>query len=143
MIVRAGSGWQTVLADLSLILFMTTAAALGDAPVELPPGAAPPARDSLPALTQPIAVWTAGQGAPPLDDWLRQSAIDPRLQLTILAPQTAASDALALAAAAGRPARLVLEPGEGPVQALLGYDQAGLAQALQGDGANQPRTPAR
>ena len=28
MIARAGSGWQTVLADLSLILFMVTAAAL-------------------------------------------------------------------------------------------------------------------
>lgn len=39
MIARAGSGWQTVLADLSLILFMVTAAAVQDAP------AVPPAQD--------------------------------------------------------------------------------------------------
>lgn len=142
MIVRAGSGWQTVLADLSLILFMTTAAALGEAPVQSPP-AAPPSHANLPALAQPVAVWTAGQGAPPLAEWLRQSGSDPRLQLTILAPQSAATAALALAAAAGRPARLVLEPGAGPVQAMLGYDQAGLARSLQRDGPNLPRIAAR
>ncbi len=31
VIARAGSGWQTVLADLSLILFMVMAAAVSDA----------------------------------------------------------------------------------------------------------------
>ena len=141
MIARAGSGWQTVLADLSLILFMTTAAAVRDAPPEKAPERAPQSA-SLPALAQPVAVWTAVPGAPALPLWLAGAGGDPRLRLTILAPPTAAAQALALAAAAGRPARVVLDPERsGPVQALLGYDQSGLAQTLQNQTSIPTRTP--
>ena len=141
MIARAGSGWQTVLADLSLILFMTTAAAVRDAPPEKAPERAPQSA-SLPALAQPVAVWTAVPGAPALPLWLAGAGGDPRLQLTILAPPPSAAQALALAATARRPARIVLDPDRtGPVQALLAYDQAGLAQTLQSQTSTPPRTP--
>ena len=133
MIARAGSGWQTVLADLSLILFMTTAAAVRDAPSGQPLEN-PPQTASLPVLAQPVAVWTGSPGAPVLAQWLAAAGTDPRLRLTILAPPAAAAQALALAGVAGRPARIVLDPDRsGPVQALLGYDQSGLAQTLQRD----------
>ena len=44
MIARVGSGWQTVLADLALILFMVTASAVSQAQDDPPPepGAPPP-----------------------------------------------------------------------------------------------------
>ncbi len=120
MIARAGSGWQTVLADLSLILFMITAAAASELPTAPAP---PPASITLPALAAPVAVWRAGPGAPSLHDWLISSAPDPRLRLTIMAGPEQASAALALAAIAGRPARILLEPQAGLPSAALTYDQ--------------------
>ena len=119
MIARTGSGWQTVLADLSLILFMITAAAASELPT------APPAPPSpvLPALGEPVAVWRAGPGAPSLRDWLASSGPDPRLRLTILAGPDQAQMALAMAAGAGRPARILLEPQAGVPSAMLTYDQ--------------------
>lgn len=138
MIARAGSGWQTVLADLSLILFMVTAAAVNDAPV-VPPsaGSAPTAP---PALADPVAVWR-GADAGELARWLKTQPADPRQRLTIVAPTNAAPLALELARGAGRPARLVIEPdGEGTPYATLTYDHsAGLARALQP--APQDRLP--
>ena len=119
MIARTGSGWQTVLADLSLILFMITAAAASELPT------APPAPPSpvLPALGEPVAVWRAGPGGPSLRDWLASSGPDPRLRLTILAGPDQAQMALAMAAGAGRPARILLEPQVGVPSAMLTYDQ--------------------
>ena len=128
MIARLGSGWQTVLADLSLILFMITAAAVAQAPAQ-PAQLAPP---MLPALGSPVAVWSAAPGGPDLLAWLAQNAGDPRLRLTIVAPPAAALDALALGAASGRPARVLIEPGmQGLPIATLTYDQAGLAHRLR------------
>lgn len=113
MIARAGSGWQTVLADLSLILFMVTAAALSE------PGAA----GEAPAMSQPVAQWRAGAGAPGLSAWLAAQAPDHRQQLTIVAPLAAAQLALDLARSVRRPVRIVLDPGaEGPPYAALAYD---------------------
>jgi hypothetical protein len=144
MIARAGSGWQTVLADLSLILFMTTAAAVSEAPADPAPVPVPQSA-SLPALAQPIAVWSAAPGGPGLAEWLRAAGGDPRLRLTILTSPAAAAQALKLSSQAGRPARVVIDPDRsGPVQAMLGYDQSGLAQSLQSGG--QPKAsqePAR
>jgi hypothetical protein len=132
VIARAGSGWQTVLADLSLILFMVTASAVNEAPP-----VQPSAPVVLPALAEPVAQWRAGPDAPPLAQWLALHP-DPRLGLTILAPPDAADAALALGSAAGRPARLVLEPGLSGLSATLGYDRA-LAQGLQSDTAKETR----
>lgn len=132
MIARAGSGWQTVLADLSLILFMVTASAVNDV-APTPP--ASPAPVSLPALGEPVAQWRQGPGVPGLAEWLAANP-DPRLRLTILARPDEAQAALALAAKAGRPARLVLDPDAGVLTAALTYDQA-LAQGLQSAAAKE------
>lgn len=131
MITRAGSGWQTVLADLSLILFMVTASSLGDKPAPAPPPSMP-ARPLVPALGEPVALWREGAGAPPLGEWLDRSGSDPRLRLTILAAPDQAARALSLAASSQRPARIVLDAGRSGVEAALTYDQGeALAQALQ------------
>ena len=133
MIARMGSGWQTVLADLSLILFMITAGAVSDAkhlPPEVPVKAlAIPA--AIQAMGEPVAVWSAAPGMPPLKDWLARTATDPRLRLTILTSSVGAQAALDLAKVSGRAARVVIEPGmQGAPLATLTYDQAGLAQPL-------------
>lgn len=127
MIARVGSGWQTVLADLSLILFMVMAGAVSESPANSP--SLPAAR--LPALAEPIAVWRAAPGSASLGDWLAADP-DPRLQLTIMAPPTLAREALVLSAAAGRPARVLIEPDAVGVSAALTFDRpAALARGLQ------------
>ena len=124
MIARAGSGWQTVLADLSLILFMVTAGAAAQAGPDAAP--APPLVD--PALGEPVAVWR--EAGDPLGTWLANQSNDPRQRLTIVVPYatdpaSAAPKALALAQSAGRPARLLFEPGgAGDAYATLTYDVA-------------------
>ena len=119
MIARAGSAWQTVLADLSLILFMVTAAAVSEAQ----PTGAPP------AFSEPVAQWRGEAGAPDLAAWLAAQPKDPRQQLTIVAPPAAAQAALALAAHSGRAARVLLDPRfEGPPLATLAYDSEGPAR---------------
>lgn len=114
MIARSGTGWQYALADLSLILFMVTAAGVSEAaPSEAPQG-------SL-ARGEPVAVWQAG--GPPLAEWLASQPPDPRQQLTIVAPLGAAEAALALAKASARPARVLLDPAvTGAPFATLAYD---------------------
>jgi len=127
MIARAGSGWQTVLADLSLILFMVTASAVS--PHGLGEPTAPP---SPSARSEPLAIWQSGPDAPPIGQWLRSQGADPRQQLTIIARYRPGEQALALeqasallrqAAAAGMQARLTLEPGEpAGIAASLAFD---------------------
>lgn len=121
--VRAGSGWQTVLADLSLILFMTTAAAVSEAPAE--PPAAPQLR--LPALGEPVAVWRSGPGGPSLNAWLAGEPADSRLRLTLVAAPSDGPAALAMAATATRPARVLIEPGlTSQPYATLTYDNGAM-----------------
>jgi hypothetical protein len=155
MIARPGqTGWQTILADLALILFMICASALsvaeGPAPAADKAQAAPlrlPVAPSRPAASHPVApsqqaepvgVWRDGPGAPPLAQWLADQAGDPRLRLSIVvryAPQSggraaALDQAAALARAAGpraATARLVVEPGAQPgASVALGYDAESL-----------------
>lgn len=136
MIVRAGTGWQTLMADLSIILFMVTAAALSQAgpgkalagPSQAGPrqsGAAPSQRG------EPIAVYRTGTGAPPLGEWLDTLPRDPRQLLTVVATYTAGkqTDALNRATALAIEAdkhgvltRVVVEPGAGDATASLAYD---------------------
>jgi hypothetical protein len=140
MIVRAGSGWQTLMADLSIILFMVTAAALS----QTKDGVAAPAPKPS-ARAEPLAVYRNGPGAPTLSQWLAAQSPDPRQQLSIVAhyppggQQAALAEAaqlLSQAGAAGISARLVVEPGEGGVVAILAYD-APVAQPL----LSSPQTP--
>ncbi len=152
MIARTvGGGWQTILADLSLILFMVTASALANAPdgplgtgdgdarphqnphpVPSTPAPAPdPAIAPLPQ-GEPVAVWRAGPGVPSLPRWLDDVARDPRLRLTITvhyAPggrSAALAQAQRLDAAAGARAgnaRIVVEPGlPAGANAAVAYD---------------------
>ena len=126
MIARAGSGWQTVLADLSLILFMVAAAVAAQAGSRA--GEVPQVKLVAPALGDPVAVWR--EGSEPLGPWLAGQSNDPRQRLTIVVPYaadpaSAAPKALALAQSAGRPARLLFEPGgAGDAYATLTYDVA-------------------
>jgi len=136
----AAMGWQTMLADLSLILFMVSAAAMADGPVKTPPPAAPKPVGAL-ARSEPLAVWRDAPGAPALGVWLAGQQADARQQLTITlryrpADQAAALErAAALAREAGKVAghaRIILEPVEragagGGVEALatLAYDRDG------------------
>jgi len=128
-------GWQTLLADLALILFMVTAAAMAASPPRQPKAPPPVAHREAPRA-EAAAVWRAGGDAPPLGRWLRETAPDPRQQLTIAIhyPGTsgALANALARAAAladeaeaAGFPSRVLVEPGEAEVVATLSYDRIG------------------
>lgn len=120
MIARMGSGWQTVLADLSLILFMVTATALSDSPAKAPP----PAPLALPALGEPVAVWRSEPGGLSLEDWLASQAADPRQRLTLVAAPADGPIMLNRAAQLARPARVLIEPGlSGPPYAALTFDR--------------------
>ncbi|MBB3359467.1 MULTISPECIES: hypothetical protein [unclassified Novosphingobium] len=149
MITRPGqTGWQTILADLALILFMICASALsvaeGPAPPAIraqaaplrappPPPAVQPVAPSLQA--EPVGVWRDGPGAPPLAQWLAEQAADPRLRLSIVVRyaagpggrEAALDQAASLARSAGQraaSARLVVEPGALPgASVTLGYDE--------------------
>jgi hypothetical protein len=120
VIVRAGTGWQTTLADLSLILFLVAAAGASRPP---PPRAEPPL-PPIPTLGQPVAIWRAAPDGPGLAQWLQTQPGDPRLRLTLVAGPEGLARVLVLAREAGRPARLVFEPGLGRDPfATLTYDQ--------------------
>ena len=153
---RAGSGWQYLLADLSLILFMVTAAALAsaeDAPAR-PATAAVAARQEtaspLSSQGEVLALYRAAPGAPPLRQWLHDQSADPRQQLTIVAQYRAGEQAQAMSQAAalaqdagdaGLRARIVVEPGQGGTTAALAFDspaasrnsatEVAMAQSLQ------------
>ncbi len=120
MIVRAGTGWQYALADLSLILFLVTASALAQAsqsrPVVQP--AAPPIAAAI--GSEPVAVWSASPQAPPLARWLGSVGADPRLEVQVVVRYASGGRAAAIAqaneiAVAGGPraaaARILVEPG--------------------------------
>ncbi len=137
MNARVGTGWQTVMTDLSLILFMLTAAALSQAP-DAEAGAAVRGEGAASELSQPVAVYAATRDAPPLDEWLAGQSRDPRQQLTIVAHYSvggqdaamAQATAMARAAgAAGMAARIVVEPGPArETSATLAYDSPAMPQ---------------
>lgn len=132
--------WQTILADLALILFMMTAAALANAPDGLllpgaarPVAAKPPAPPPAPSVRgEPVGVWRDGPGSPGLAAWLAQQGGDPRLRVSILVRHLAGRERAALAhaealvaraGARGAGARIVIEPGrEDGASVVLAYD---------------------
>ena len=135
MISRPSSGWQTVLADLSLILFLSSFAALSQAGEgkNAAPGPSPRA--------EALSVYRAGADAPSLEQWLADQQSDPRQLLTIVSTYRDGEQESAMAAAwalaeqaggVGRKARIVVEPGERNISATLAFDQPAeaLAHAL-------------
>lgn len=147
MIVRAGTGWQYALADLSLILFLVTASALAQAnsAPKAPPSAPPPAPIAAAFTTEPVAVWSAGEGAPPLAQWLAQVAADPRLEVQIIVRfadkkrDVAMAQAIELATEGGpraSAARILVEPGErAGASVSLNYASEGFAVPASGPAA--------
>lgn len=118
---RIGSGWQTVLADLSIILFMITASAASQARDD------PPAISGGFAMADPVAVWRPSPSGPTLAQWLSAQQADPRMRLTLFihAPAGGEGEALRLADTAAPEARVVVdrEPGP-PLEAILAFDQS-------------------
>ncbi len=153
--IAAGSrtNWQTTLADLALILFMVTAAAIAERPKDASaqvataaaaemPGSAESsrsARSAAPAQGEPMAIYRPAPEAPPLGEWLAAQQIDPRQHLTIVTRHrpggaaAAARAALVLeraATAAGHSARIVVEPAEtDDLIAVLDFDGRPPAEA--------------
>lgn len=143
-------GWQTTLADLALILFMVTAAAMAEKPDAADAAAEPVVAGApVPAGGEPLAIYRVAPNAPPIGEWLASQPRDPRQHLTIVARHAggdaadAARGALALAkeaAAAGRDARIVIEPAErGDLIAVLDFDgrQSGTGVASAAPSANE------
>ena len=106
------TGWQTLFADLSIILFMVTASAVKEAPAKpyLPPIEANFKEDAV-----PIAVWRDGAGAGSLRMWMAQQGKDPRVSFSMIIRyqeqqlQQSAVYALALAQHERANVRIVLE----------------------------------
>lgn len=129
MNLRSPLGWQVILADLSLILFISTATALGNQPA-----------NTLPS-THSQTVFSARLEGGNLADWLASYAPDARERLRIVifyrpggldAALSRAASAVRITAAAGRAASVTLEEGaaEG-MTAIYAFDtQETLARNL-------------
>ena len=140
MIPRPSHGWQVILADLSLILFIVIASAF-----IVPPEARdrPDSSDGHARLTtEATAIWRPQSGRS-LPEWLRRREADPRETVTITARYTDSgqaelvSDALNLLAeaeAAGFTPRMYVEHGtENELFATVSFVGMG-PSAVQKDG---------
>ncbi|MEE4540146.1 MAG: hypothetical protein V2J51_16840 [Erythrobacter sp.] len=131
MIARGGSGWQVILSDLSLILFLLAAASLaGVQPEHISKNENGPIAAMAPAQ----ALYRAQAGGPSLGEWLSHQQPDPRTTLTIFADHApgaedaawgAAQKLAASARGSGLRVRIILVEGHGgPLYASLAYDVA-------------------
>ena len=138
MIARLSTGWEVVLADLAMILFLVTAAALSQTDESAHGMPVSPQGEAL-------AFYSADSDAPPLREWLASQPGDARQQLTIVAQYGPGDQEAALRQAGelarearegGAQARIVIEPGEGGTTASLAFDtpRATLARGLLGSG---------
>lgn len=147
---RTGHGWQLILADLALILFLLTLSALPAAEAETGHRLADrAARDKeadgapLPEIAGAQALFRPVPGGPALGEWLAAQAADPRATLTVVATHPAGGEAQAwaraeaLAAEArarGTRVRIVITAGRtADLTAGLAYD-AQLAETEGGAG---------
>lgn len=135
---RIGTGWQTLMTDLSIVLFLITAGALAQQGPDAGVAAVAKPAQTPSQRSEPVAVYRAAPGAPPLGEWLASQPRDPRQMLTIVSTyakgqQNAALDlATGLAREAngvGQVARVVVEPGEGEATATLAYDSNAVSAA--------------
>lgn len=132
-----GQGWQLILADLALILFLLTLSALPASDTEgravpvgragVSPAARPAAIASAQALYRPV------EGGPDLAEWLALQPRDPRATLTVFARHRPGGEAAAWAAArelagqaraSGVAVRTIIAAGpEAETYASLAYDE--------------------
>lgn len=146
---RTGHGWQLILADLALILFLLTLSALP--PAEAETGrqlAARAAQEKAareedarprPEIAAAQALYRPVAGGPSLGAWLKAQAPDPRATLTIFSVHAPGEEAEAWARAealaaeargAGARVRTIIATGtEAEIYASLAYD-AQPAEAL-------------
>jgi hypothetical protein len=141
VIARLGSGWQTITADLALILFLVTAQATVSEPALS--GDLPPPQESEPAPTPtptPHAVEGSGMAVfrpgPGLDlkKWLAETRTDDRQSVTAIvrfpadgrgAAMGRAERLMAALEEAGARPRLVIEPAqEAETLVVIGYEGA-------------------
>ena len=90
--------WQTVLADLSLILFLVVASALDDNPAPVAAATRHPGETGETADVS-LTMWSPGTTAPPLAEWLAEQAPDESQRLAIVITYTKGGFDEALAAA--------------------------------------------
>lgn len=131
MILRPVHGWQLILADLSLILFLVTLTALvnSSSDEERRPATRP---TSDPQVAPAQALFRHVEGGPDLREWINEQTVDPRATLTIIAQHTDADrekvwrDTRGLAQSVkdtGVPVRVVItKGGRNDVYASLAYD---------------------
>ncbi len=128
--MRGLSSWQTALADLSLILFAVVASAYREDAGKSETGQTDPEVEL--ALGQPMGVFRAG-GDADLTRWLQTQAMGPGEVATVIvrhrpgeATQAAreAAELVAQIEAAGKPARLMVEPSSRPeTLVVIAFDQ--------------------
>lgn len=143
MIARAGPGWQIVLADLALILFVSALTALGmteeaedlEDPTHTPASKVDDERAGEIAQFAPAqALFRASPGGPDIGQWLDLQSPDPRSTLTIFANHAPGEAVRAwkiarewaeMAEARGISVRVVLSAGQRTeIHASLGFDAA-------------------
>lgn len=135
-LARTPPSWQLILADLSLILFLVSAAALSGSKGTKPGAETAASGSDAAALAPAQALYRPGPGLPTLAEWLAAQPRDPRAALTILAEhargeeERAWSDARAMAATAsalGVRSRVIIRQSErSAIHASLAYDQPAL-----------------
>ncbi|MFM7402668.1 MAG: hypothetical protein ACKO1N_00960 [Erythrobacter sp.] len=129
---RSGHGWQLILADLALILFLLTLSALpgaeanSDAPQGETRGPAMPEVAPAQALFRPVP------GRPGIAAWLASQTPDPRATLTIFTVHRPGGEAAAWAraqalageavATGARVRTIIMAGAEADLYASLAYD---------------------
>lgn len=139
---RLGLGWQVILADLALILFLLALSALPAAEADSRAGPVRPEIAPAQALFRPLP------GGPSLAEWLAAQPRDPRAALTIFASHTptgaqqAWAGAAALEAearASGVRVRTIITPGDADdLYASLAYDMAAPGRPADAAGEAKP-----
>lgn len=127
----SGLGWQLILADLALILFLVTLSALANAPEEAvreARGATPPSPQFAPSQ----ALFRPDPAGPSIEQWLAARPRDQRATLTVFVQHSGEdreiqwTQAQALAASAegeGFAVRVLVTEGEtSDLYASLAYD---------------------
>jgi len=120
----ATSRWQTVIADLSLILFLVAASALEEDASVPSAAAAQTAEDQAADIA--LTVWSDVPGAPSLPVWLAEQQADDSQRLSI----TVTYETGRLAAALARISTLQQESGNAAENARIEVRQGPVAQIL-------------
>lgn len=111
-ISRGGHGWQLILADLALILFLLTLSALpatepasGRRPADTAARGEEARPDPAPDIAASQALFRPITGGLGIGEWLGEQAVDPRATLTVFATYREGGEAAAWEAARGLAAK--------------------------------------